>query len=152
MSKTLLSLLLFLIWSTVVGCNNNPEVAPVSGIVMMDGKPLPGGRIMFEPIAVGEEKLVGKSAFSSIAEDGTFTLSTYGEHDGAIVGSHHPVVFGDRQEEDRNLNPKGIKTGPNIGVIRMKNTVLEVVADQQNEFTIEIKSRSHDVQDAIRND
>ena len=152
MSKLPLKTLVFLILAVAGGCNDNPDVAPVSGVVMMDGKPLAGGRIMFEPIADGEDKLVGKSAFGQIAEDGTFTLSTYGDQDGAVVGSHHPVVFGDRQEEDRSLNPKGIRTGPNIGVIRMKDSVYEVVANQQNDFTIEIKSRSYDVQDAIRND
>ena len=135
-----------------VGCSNQPEVAPVRGVVMMDGKPLPGGRIMFEPIASGDNKVIGKSAFGEIESDGTFVLMTYEEGDGALVGSHHPVVMGDRQEEDPELNPKGIRTGPNIGVIRMPETTFEVVAGQENEFTIELKSRSYDVMDQVEND
>ena len=137
---------------SLLGCGKQPDVAPVRGVVMMDGKPLPGGRIMFEPIAKGENKLVGKAAFAQIASDGSFVLTTYKDGDGALVGSHHPVVFGDRQEEDPGLNPEGKTTGPNIGVIRMEDTTFEVVAGQENNFTIELKSRSYDVRGAVQND
>ena len=38
---------------TLVGCGgaNHPEVAPTTGIVTVDGKPLPQGRVSTEPVA-----------------------------------------------------------------------------------------------------
>ena len=131
-----------------VGCSNQPQVAPVRGIVKMDGKPLPGGGIMFEPIASGDNKIVGKSAFGQIQQDGSFVLTTYKDGDGALIGSHHPVVFENRQEDDEN-SPHPTVPGPNIGIVRMVNTTLEVVAGEDNVFTIEMDSRSYDVRDAI---
>jgi hypothetical protein len=135
----------------VVGCGTGANVAPVSGIVNMDGKPLPGGRIMFEPLASGEDKLVGKPAYAEIQPDGSFVLSTFGDGDGAVVGKHHPVVFGNRVEEDPDSPNRG-RTGPNIGVIRMEDVTLEVVAGQQNEFTVEVRSKSADVRYAVQDD
>jgi hypothetical protein len=106
---------------------------------------------MFEPLASGEDKLVGKPAYAEIQSDGSFVLSTFGDGDGAVVGKHHPVVFGNRVEEDPDSPNRG-RTGPNIGVIRMEDVTLEVVAGQQNEFTIDVKSKSADVRYAVQDD
>ena len=128
-----------LVWvacMAAVGCSNQPEVAPVSGVVNLDGKPLPGGRIMFEPIALGKNKILGKAAIGQIQQDGSFVLTTYKEGDGALIGPHHPVVLENR-EEDKN-SPRG----PKIGVVRMTDTTLEVIEGNDNVFTIEMNSRA----------
>lgn len=131
-----------------IGCNNQPPVAPVRGVVTMDGKPLPGGRVMFSPIASGENKVVGQSALGHIQPDGSFVLTTFEEGDGAVVGSHRPVVMENRQEDDPNSN-RPTRTGPRIGVITLNDVTFEVKAGQENVFTIELDSRSYDVRDAI---
>ncbi len=131
-----------------VGCSNQPQVAPVRGFVKMDGKPLPGGRIMFAPIASGEDKNVGQSAFGQIQQDGSFVLMTYEEGDGALVGSHHPTVMENRQEDDPN-SPHPTLPGPKIGVVSMTHLTLEVVAGEDNVFTIEMDSRAGYMRDAI---
>jgi hypothetical protein len=126
----------------VAGCGKGRPVAPVRGTVTLDGKPLPGGRIMFEPIASGPNKIVGKAAFGQIQSDGSFVLSTYEEGDGAVVGSHHPVIFGNRVEDPRVENPKRPTIpGPNIGLVRLQDKTLDVVAEKENVFSIEVKSR-----------
>ena len=56
-----------------VGCNQGPAMAPVSGVVMLNDKPLPGGRLIFEPMSSDPG---AKSAVGDIADDGTFELFT----------------------------------------------------------------------------
>lgn len=131
-----------------VGCSNQPPVAPVRGIVKMDGKPLPGGRVMFQPIASGEKKIVGQVAIGQIQKDGSFVLTTYEDGDGALIGAHHPVVMENRQEDDPNAARPTV-AGPKIGVISLNDITYEVVAGEDNEFTIELDSRSYEVRNAV---
>lgn len=66
------------------GCGG-PTLAPVKGKVTYKGKPLQFGGIMFQPAS-------GQPARGIIGADGTFTLSTYFDGDGAVVGKHHVRV------------------------------------------------------------
>lgn len=69
------------------GCGGGHELetAQVSGTVFYQGKPLPYGTISFQPQA-------GPPAMGKIQPDGSFTLSTYGNGDGAIVGPHKVLI------------------------------------------------------------
>ena len=145
--KPWLSVVLAGLCLIAVGCSSKPEMAPVRGFVKMDGKPLPGGRVMFQPVAVGDDKNVGKPAIGQIQQDGSFVLTTYEEGDGAVVGPHQPVVMENRQEDDPN-STRPTRKGPRIGVITLEDTY-DVVAGEENVFTIELDSRSHSVRDAI---
>jgi hypothetical protein len=77
-----------------LGCGGGGdfEVAPVRGVVTVDGKPLAGGRLMFAPVANGSVK-AGKTGFADIQADGTYTVSTYGSEDGAVVAEHWVTVL-----------------------------------------------------------
>jgi hypothetical protein len=83
MTRITFSLLLL----ALLGCGgaNQLETAPVSGRVTLDGKPLERGTVTFLP-----ER--GRVATGEIQTDGTFTLGTYSERDGAIVGRHRVAV------------------------------------------------------------
>jgi len=71
------------------GCGRSPyELAPVEGKVTVDGTPLTNARVMFAPIAAGENRNSGKPAFGTLGADGHFVLATYDENDGAVVGEH----------------------------------------------------------------
>jgi hypothetical protein len=67
--------------ASVSGCNRGPTMVPVIGKVLYNGKPLEFGSIAFQPAS-------GQPAQSDIQTDGTFQLSTYRLHDGAVVGPH----------------------------------------------------------------
>ena len=69
------------------GCGGGHELdtAVVQGTVLYQGKPLPYGTISFQPQA-------GPPAMGKIQADGSFTLSTYGNGDGAIVGPHKVLI------------------------------------------------------------
>lgn len=68
----------------VGGCGGSTsEIAPVSGIVELDGQPMTGfhhAAVVFTPVG-------GRLATGKIGPDGTFRLTTYGAEDGAVVGT-----------------------------------------------------------------
>ena len=70
----------------LVGCNNNPPVAPVSGKVSLKNSTFVDGRVLFLPVNGGQQ------ALGVIQEDGTFRLGTFSDDDGALVGEHHALI------------------------------------------------------------
>jgi hypothetical protein len=79
---------------TSLGCTHSPyELAPVHGTVTIDGQPMTHGKVMFAPMAKQGELNPGKPAFGIIDGAGHFTLSTYGDEDGAVVGAHTATVI-----------------------------------------------------------
>ncbi len=73
----------------MTGCGSNPFVlAPVSGRVTVDGQPVAGLRIAFEPVGSAERRAPGPEAIGVTDEDGWFTLKTLSESPrrGAVVG------------------------------------------------------------------
>lgn len=72
----------------IIGLNiwfSVPELVPVTGRVLYQGKTLPDGFVMSSPIRGGE------SAISGLDSEGGFDLSTNGTP-GAFVGTHRFVV------------------------------------------------------------
>ena len=67
------------------GASSGPDIAPVHGKVTLDGAPLTTGMVYFMPES-------GRGAKGKVQEDGSFTLSTFGNGDGAIVGRHKVFI------------------------------------------------------------
>ena len=69
-----------------VGCGDgHPPRKQVSGQVLIDGQPLTFGFVRF----VSNH---GRPASAKLDDEGKFTLSSYGEHDGVIYGVHSVEV------------------------------------------------------------
>ena len=102
------SIVLALFFAAIVsGCGNQKSpVAPAKGQVFYQGKALGFGSVMFQPTA-------GPPARGAIQPDGTFELSTYGNHDGAIVGQHKVRIA--CVESQRGLNGPRTKPGDATG-------------------------------------
>ena len=79
--------LMLIAWAVVmVGCHNSrPERVPISGRVLIDGKPLQLGYIRFMTEGA-------RPAWANIEPDGRFTLETFGDHDGAVLGTHQVLI------------------------------------------------------------
>ncbi len=69
----------------LTGCNQDSKVGQVHGTVRLDGKPLTTGTVRFVPEA-------GRAATGRIDSDGTFTLGTYHDSDGALIGAHKVAI------------------------------------------------------------
>ncbi len=97
-----------------VGCKRSPRVVPVAGKVLYNGKPLPFGSVTFQPTK-------GQSAVADLAQDGSFTLSSYGLNDGAVPGRHLVSVVC-----YENMRPGKQRQGDSLGklLIPLKYTRL----------------------------
>ncbi len=93
----------FLILACVIslpGCGRGdaPELGKVTGVVTLDGQPLPEAQVDFLPAA-------GRPSSAETAQDGSYRLQYSADLDGALVGPHtvkiHTAVDGrvDRQKE-----------------------------------------------------
>ncbi|MDY0170678.1 MAG: hypothetical protein RBS80_29320 [Thermoguttaceae bacterium] len=67
------------------GCGERRPLAPVTGLVLYNGKPLESGTVFFQPE-------YGQPATAIIQPDGTFALQTTGEGIGAVVGRNRVRV------------------------------------------------------------
>lgn len=64
-----------------------PKVVPVSGKVLLDGKPVEGVTVQFL------NKNSPRTAVGVTDANGQFRLTTYDTNDGAIVGDHVVTIF-----------------------------------------------------------
>jgi hypothetical protein len=72
--------------ASITGCSDGrPTRIPVSGTVLVDGKPLTQGNIKFVP--TGARPSAGK-----LDENGRFTMACYDGDDGVIPGTHRVAV------------------------------------------------------------
>jgi hypothetical protein len=82
-SLVVFSFLVFMI----AGCGDGrPTRVPVSGQVLIDGKPLSRGRIFFA-------SAVGRPSQGRLDQEGRFRLSCYEENDGALLGTHRVTII-----------------------------------------------------------
>ncbi|MBI3466627.1 MAG: carboxypeptidase regulatory-like domain-containing protein [Planctomycetes bacterium] len=70
----------------LMGAADRQPTAPVSGVVTHLGKPVEGATVTFIPATNPVP------AYGLTDEEGRFALSTYEEHDGAIIGQHTVTI------------------------------------------------------------
>ncbi len=80
-----------------MGCGADPEqyeITSLSGIVTCEGKPVANAVVNFTPIADANRKegRPGRPALGRTDESGRFTLTTYENDDGVIIGKHTVTV------------------------------------------------------------
>jgi len=102
----------------IVGCGPQTDrspTAPVQGKISYQDKPLERGTVVFFP------KSGGKTATGTIQPDGSYTLSTYSQGDGALLGEHNVTVISERdmsnvlpEDPEASLEPSLIPTKYNL--------------------------------------
>jgi len=70
----------------LAGCGGSQKTTPVSGVVLLDGKPLAGASIKFEPQGKGRD------ATGETDQNGQFTMSTFQPRDGMVAGEYKVVI------------------------------------------------------------
>src|SRR5262249_39992268 len=109
----------------LAGCNpEGYKVAPVSGRVTLDGKPLANAAVVFSPVAGADNKDPGPGSGAKTDADGRYALTIVGKGNrGAVVGKHKVRITmypeGD-PTDDRPQRPKPLP--PRYSG---KNTILE---------------------------
>ena len=108
------------------GCGG-PPMAPVSGEVTSNGKPVANAAVTFSPVAVTEGALnaPGKPSTGYTDADGKFVLSAYKPYDGALIGQHRVTVSLDESNPAKCPRLKKttfeVKAGDNHPVINMND-------------------------------
>jgi len=84
-------------------------VYPVKGTLEMNGKPFGGAALKFYPLARFPKDASQILPHAWTQEDGSFTVSTYADNDGAPVGRYRVTVrfrgAGPPRDDDRDLMP-----------------------------------------------
>jgi len=83
-----------LVLAVLPGCSGSPEATqPVEGLVTYQGEPLEGGAVLFDMVTpTGSGKRY--TARARIDSQGRYSLSTFGEEDGAVAGRYRVAVSG----------------------------------------------------------
>ena len=123
----------------LAGCKPQQNLAPLSGKVLYKNEPLKFGGVMFQPEA-------GQPSHAAIQADGSFTLSTFRDGDGATVGKNlvRITCFPSQQPAGESTASQGeVATGGSLIPTRYNdfNTsalVIEVPASGNDNVVIEL--------------
>jgi len=106
-------ILIAVVVALATGCDGG-KVAPVSGTVTLDGKPLPNAHVNFQPIAEGMNA-AGPGSHGKTDANGHYTLEVVGENkNGAYVGKHRVEITAATAEPDPTSDRPSRPTGPPI--------------------------------------
>jgi len=70
----------------VTGCGGGPNTADVEGVVTIDGKPVPGVEITFQPVDGG------RASVGVTDETGRYRLNYSPSASGALIGDHRVTI------------------------------------------------------------
>ncbi|MES2791952.1 MAG: hypothetical protein V4719_20225 [Planctomycetota bacterium] len=130
-SRVLISFALLLVTS---GCGSSSPIAPVGGVVLLDGKPLNEATVRFIPVSKD-----GSSSIGETDSGGRFNLSYTRNQKGAWVGKHKVRVNTSKVVSD----PSGKETHLVERVpdrYNQKTTLEYEVKSGHNDFELSLKS------------
>jgi hypothetical protein len=115
------------------GASGQFDTAKATGKVMCEGKPVGFVRVYFAPTGAKKNDLnVGKQGQGNANADGVFTVSTYGQDDGAVVGKHRVMVSTPHPEDLPEFTCDCETNGNNV------IQEVEVTVAGENNFTINL--------------
>lgn len=111
-SSTILAIASAALFVHVTGCgeSNSYELAPVSGVVTLDGKVVPYTQIVFQPKGSSENMAPGPGSTAFCDDTGKFELRTVRGEPGAVVGMHAVQIYAHGPPQstvgDTNVGPQ----------------------------------------------
>lgn len=99
-------LVLCLVICVLAGCGGESlSLAPVSGVITLNGEPLEGALVTFIPIGITEEN--APTSLGKTDAEGRYTLETITEDKGAYIGTHRVTIVkekgGDVDDTDDSI-------------------------------------------------
>jgi hypothetical protein len=126
------SLVLTLAVLATAGCGKEPyQLAPVSGQVKLNGKPLPKAWVHFAPKASKQTIAPGPTSHGRTDAEGRYTLGVDPEHAGAVVGPNR--VFISTLEE-------GTGDAPDAGGMKTFRDRVPARYNQETKLVYEVRS------------
>jgi hypothetical protein len=118
----------------LLGCGSDgPELAEVTGVVRLDGKPLPGAQLTFIPTAPG-----GSTAYGATDEEGRYELKFSRDRTGAMPGLNDVTIELPARGEIEALREAGLAVPP-------EGVKLPQKYQERGELTAEIKSGDNEI-------
>jgi hypothetical protein len=75
------------------GCNSQGyDLAQISGVVTLDGNPIPGTLVNFQPVGK-DGRTPGPGSTGRCDETGRYVLQTIRDEPGAVVGAHRVRIY-----------------------------------------------------------
>ena len=90
MNRIHCTFLLIALSLTATSCDSKPRVVPVSGVVKLDGAPMPDAQVEFLPDP--DRGTIGPRSTAKTDTEGRFRLTCDDQRDGAVVGFHRVIV------------------------------------------------------------
>jgi hypothetical protein len=94
------------------GCSSSYKLAPVSGKVTMDGKPLPRVVVTFAPMGTKENMNVGPTASAVTDAQGRYALKLDAGKPGAVVGKCRVYINTTLEERSKGGGDEPDAPGP----------------------------------------
>jgi hypothetical protein len=110
------------------GCGGNEKLAPVSGVVKFNGKPVADIEVIFQPVTESVTT-PGPAAFGVTGPDGRYTAKVVGEDkSGATIGKNQVLFAGRAPAED--FSEDGKKRGkPAVAIPARYSTESKIMFD-----------------------
>lgn len=129
----------------LVGCGGEekPQTVLVSGLVTLDGKPLPKGTVTFQSKSKGDGSLK-RPAIGQIDSSGRVQLSTFEAGDGVIPGSYTVVITAfenDPSAEEYAAGAKRKSLIPEKYSNPITSGLEAIVSEGENEFTFDLHQK-----------
>lgn len=133
--------LIFFVFTSamIIGCGSSaPMLVPAEGVVLIDGEPAADISVQFLPDEIEGE--LRPTSYGVTDADGRFTLKTYDQGDGAVVGGHN-VILVDTLEE-RPAQGEEFSRPPRLdsGYSTITGGLRAVVTEGGGPITIEVSS------------
>ncbi|EAQ78069.1 hypothetical protein [Blastopirellula marina] len=125
--------------ASVLGCGakkgkGTPETAPVYGVVNFRGAPLPEGIVKLHP-----DNATAHPATGMIQADGSFEVTTYSHHDGAVLGKHKVTVMVQPHLDGSSPDPP-IQVPKAYHDVSTTPIEVEIMNDSKNSLVLEIEN------------
>lgn len=115
------------------GCGDSEyPLAPVSGVVTLDGAPLAGGVVNFQPTS-SDSLPPGPGSTSRTDDQGRFSLKTVDGDAGAVVATHRVRIY------SAGGGTKDLAPGKDMDVVASKRLVERVPPRYNYDTTLEIE-------------
>jgi hypothetical protein len=99
-----------------LGCGGAGRPVKVEGLVTLDGQPVGGATVIFNPLARD-----GRQASGVTGEDGRFRLTTYRVDDGALPGEYKVTI-----QKPTTTSAAGVEPGRDLSKIDMNKMMWQM--------------------------
>lgn len=129
-----------------LGCGGGkPSAVPAGGkVTYRKTTPPAGALVVFHPTDPAFEKRIGGKPVATVRDDGTFTLTTYADGDGAPEGEYGVTVDWQQKGKERKLSLGSEGGGgpsvlnPRYGNPQQPFTKVTVKKGDPNQFTFDV--------------